>query len=43
MISTAELFTRNTQQMDGSRTLPELASTGLASARLGTRHSAVAS
>jgi pilus assembly protein CpaF len=43
MISTAELFTRNTQQLGVSRSLPELASTGLASARLGSRHSAVAS
>ena len=42
MISTAELFTRNTQQLGVSRSLPELASTGLASARLGSRHSAVA-
>jgi len=43
MISTAELFTRNAQQLGVSRSLPELASTGLASARLGSRHSAVAS
>jgi len=43
MISTAELFTRNTQQLGVSRSLPELASTGLASARLGSRHSSVAS
>jgi pilus assembly protein CpaF len=43
MISTAELFSRNTQQLGVSRSLPELASTGLASARLGSRHSAVAS
>jgi len=40
MISTADLFTRNTQQLDGSGTLPDLVSTGLASARLGTRHAA---
>jgi hypothetical protein len=39
MISTADLFTRNTQQF-GARSLPELVSTGLASARLGTRRPA---
>lgn len=39
-ISTADLYARNTQQFESSRSLPELLSTGLASARLGTRHAA---
>jgi pilus assembly protein CpaF len=42
MISTADLFSRDTQALAGSRTLPELVSTGLASARLGSRHSVTA-
>lgn len=40
MISTAELFARDVRPVDGSGALPELASTGLVSARLGARHGA---
>ncbi|MEY3132158.1 MAG: hypothetical protein RLZ29_495 [Actinomycetota bacterium] len=38
MISMADLYSRDTQALAGTRSLPELVSTGLASARLGSRH-----
>ena len=39
-ISTADLYLRDTRLFDGAHGIPELLSTGLASARLGTRHAA---
>jgi len=38
MISMADLYSRDTQALAGASSLPELVSTGLASARLGSRH-----
>jgi pilus assembly protein CpaF len=40
IVSTADLFSRGNQVLDGSLALPELVSTGLASARLGARYAA---
>ncbi len=42
LISTADLFARTANPNDGARSLPALVSTGLASARLGSRHAALA-